>query len=356
MINSSSIDKLKEAINITQVVEACGVVFKKGRNKVACCPFHSEKTGSFTVDDTKGFYKCFGCNASGDAIKFVEEYKSLPFYEAVEWLADLFRVQLEYTNDTQSQKEVRSKKEKAYVLMGQIKTIYHKLLLDNPSVLNYLWNERGITQESVIDWELGFAPANWRTISDIAIKANQWDLAVKCGVCKENGDKNHDIFYNRIMFPIHNEQGKCISFGSRIWTKEQADKKEPKYINGPNTFLYSKESSLYGIHKTNEFIKKEDEAILVEGYFDVITSFQNELKNITASSGTAVTENHAKQLLKKTKNILLAGDSDDAGQKSIMNTIDLFYQCGAIKVDVAEWPEGIKDVDQYFQTIKNNEQ
>ena len=348
MITPASIDKLKEVINITQVVESCGIEFKKGRNKVTCCPFHSEKTGSFSVDDSKGFYKCFGCGASGDAIKFVQDYKNLAFHEAIEWLADLFRVQLEYTNDTQAHKEERSEKEQAYVLMGKAKTIYHKLLMGNAEALSYLW-ERGLTQESVIAWELGYAPASWRTMSDLAVQSGKWDLAVKCGLCKENGDKNHDIFFDRIMFPIHNEQGKCISFGSRIWRKEQEDKKEPKYINGPNTFIYSKESSLYGIHKTNEFIKKEDEAILVEGYLDVISAYQHELKNITASSGTAVTESHAKQLLKKTKNILLAGDNDEAGQKSIMTAIDLFYQSGAVKVDVVVWPEGVKDIDQYLK-------
>lgn len=349
MISQASIEKLKEAINITQVVEACGVVFKKGRNKVACCPFHNEKTGSFTADDSKGFYKCFGCGASGDAVKFVQDYKNLNYPEAIEWLADLFRVQLEYDNDTQAHKEERSLKESAYDFMGKVKTMYHKFLMSNEDALAYL-QQRNISKESIIQWELGFAPANWRTISDLAVKSAKWDLAVKCGVCKENGDKNHDVFFNRIMFPIHNEQGKCISFGSRIWTPEQESKKEPKYINGPNTMIYDKDKTLYGLHLTNEYIKKEDEAIMVEGYMDVISAYQNEVKNIVASCGTAVTESHAKVLLKKSKNIVFGGDGDSAGIKSKMEAIDLFLKHGAVKLDVIEWPEGVKDIDQYFQT------
>lgn len=352
MITQASIDKVKEALSLSQVVEACGVeVKKRGRDMKACCPFHGEKTPSFSIDDAKGMYKCFGCGVGGDAIQFVREYKKLDFDEAMEWLANEFKVQLEYDGkDTEAHKQERSEKEQAYAMMGKAKTIYHKHLLETPEALAYL-KSREISMASIIEWELGYAPANWRTISDGAVKSAKWDLAVKCGICKENGDKNHDIFFDRIMFPIHNENGKCISFGGRIWKKEQDDKKEPKYINGPASFIYSKEETLFGLHKTNEHIRKEDEAIVVEGYMDVISAWQHHVRNTVASCGTAVTDAHAKNLLKKTKNIVLGGDSDKAGIKSKMEAIDLFLKNGAVQMDVIEWAEGIKDIDQYFQEI-----
>jgi len=201
--------------------------------------------------------------------------------------------------------------------------------------------------------KLGLAPANWRTVSEMAIKESQWDLAVKCGVCVEQDEKNRDFFYNRIMIPIHDHKGNCISFGGRIWTSEQEEKKEAKYMNGKETYLYSKEHVLFGMHIAKLPMSKSKEAFLVEGYLDVIKAHQEEIKNVVAACGTSVTSSQAKAIVKRASTIVLAGDNDEAGMKSINKSVDLFLAEGAEKIEVIEWPETIKDIDQFLTKDEN---
>lgn len=353
MIKKDSIDRVKDAVVLSQVMEACGVELKRnGKHIKACCPFHNEKTPSLSIDDSNGKYKCFGCGEGGDAINFLIKHKGLEFADAVEWLADVFKVQLEYEKDNAESKAKRTEDEKLYDVMNEVKTIYQAELKKNKAALDYLLIDRGLDMNTIYEWEFGFAPANWRTLSDYFIKNAKWDLAVKAGVCKENGEKNHDMFYNRIMIPIHNEKGQCVSFSGRIWTKEQKERDEAKYVNGPATGIYEKDKTLFGLNKTVSFIKQEDEGILLEGNLDVVMAWQNGIKNTVASCGTAVSKEHAELLLKKTKNIVLAGDNDKAGVKSIMKSVDLFLELGANKLDVLEWPEGVKDLDEYFKQYK----
>lgn len=353
MIKKESIERVKEATVLSQVMEQCGIELKRhGKHIKCCCPFHEEKTPSLGVNDAEGFYKCFGCGESGDAISFLIKHKGLVFESAVEWLATEFKVQLEYEKDNEQAKAKRTEDEKLYDLMNEVKTIYQEELKKNKAALDYLVNVRGLDMNTIYDWEFGFAPANWRTLSDYFIKQAKWDLAVKAGVCRENGEKNHDMFYNRIMIPIHNEKGQCVSFSARIWTKQQSDNNDAKYVNGPATSIYFKDRTLFGLNKTAEFIKKQDEALVIEGNMDVVSAWQYGIKNTVASCGTALSKEHATLLLKKTKNIVLAGDSDDAGIKSMMGSVDLFLEMGANRLDVLEWPEYIKDIDQYLNTYK----
>lgn len=348
MISPKSIDQVKLSMDVVEVLFDCGLELKKkGTNYVCPCPFHSEKTASFSVDKAKQIYKCFGCGKAGDAITFLIEHKGYQFHEAIEWLAAKYSIQLEY-DGKQISAEEKDEKQKAIELMGSVKRLYHKLLMENSEALKYL-TDRGFTTETLALWEIGFAPAKWRTITDMVIKESNWDLAVKCGICVEDGEKNRDFFYNRIIIPISDDKGNCISFGGRIWTKEQDDRNDAKYLNGPETFLYDKGSVIFGMHRAMIAINKNQEAILVEGYFDVIMAHQKGIVNVVATCGTSVTEKHAKSILKRSKSILLAGDNDNAGQKSIMSSIDTFLGNGAGQVDVIEWPEGIKDIDQFLK-------
>lgn len=351
MITPSSIDKVKAAYDIVDVIIDAGVnLKKKGTNYQGCCPFHQEKSPSFSVNPVEGFYKCFGCNESGDAITFLEKHKGFTFYEAIEYLANKYNIQLEYTNETISQEE-KDEKSRAYEMMREVKKTFKECLHQNQDAIEYLTKVRGLTSETIALWEIGYAPDSWRTISDKMIKANSWDLAVKCGICVEKPDgKNHDFFKNRIMFPIHDEKGNCISFGGRIWTKKQDDAKESKYMNGKETFIYDKSKVIFGMHRAMLDINKAQEGILVEGYLDVIMAHQNEIKNAVATCGTGVTETHISMLLKRAKSWVLAGDSDSAGIKSISKSIDMFLEAGAVSLSVLVWPEGIKDIDQFLTT------
>jgi DNA primase len=348
MIDSRSIDRVKEAADIVSVIQDCSIELKrKGSGYWAPCPFHSEKSASFSVNQTGQFFKCFGCGESGDAISFLTKHKGYQFEEAVEWLASKYNVQIEYSGVVEDQ-AIKDENQKGWLLLDQVKRTYHQLLMGNDQARAYM-NERGFTDETLQLWQIGFAPANWRTISDMAIKQNQWDLAVKCGICVEKGDKNRDFFYNRIIIPIHDHRGNCISFGGRIWTPEQESKKEPKYLNGPDSYLYSKEQVLFGMHVAKLPMSKMKEAMLVEGYLDVIMAHQEHIQNVVAACGTSVTQQQAQSILKRASSIVLGGDADSAGEKSILKSIDLFYKLGAEKCDVLVWPEGVKDIDQYLK-------
>lgn len=348
MILASSIEKVKNEANIVDVITSTGIALKKkGSNYTCTCPFHNEKSASFSVDPSKQIYKCFGCGASGDSIKFLQEHKGFQFHEAIEWLAEKYNIALEYDGATVT-KEEKDEKKKALDFMGTVKRMYHDALRNNEAAMAYL-TARGFTTETIALWELGYAPDVWRTITDYAIKNNCWDLAVKCGVCVESGDKNRDFFKNRIIIPISDEKGNTISFGGRIWTQDQDDKKEPKYLNGPETFIYDKGKVLFGLYRAMSHINKQGAAYLVEGYFDVIMSHQYELNHVIAACGTGVTDWHVKSIVKRAKKIVLAGDNDAAGEKSILKSIDMFLEAGALQVDVIEWPEGIKDIDQYLK-------
>jgi len=348
MIKKSSIEQIKEIADIIEVVQACNVdLVKSGSNYHALCPFHSEKSPSFIVNQTDQYMNCFGCGVKGDIFTFLKELIGLQFPDAVEWLAKMYNVALEY-DESSEDSEMRHANKKAWTYMDKVKRHYHSLLMSNDLVRAYL-NARGITDETIQLWQIGYAPANWRTMTEIAVKDHEWALAVNCGVCVEKEGNKRDFFYNRIITPIHDHKGNCISFAGRIWTEEQNG--DPKYLNGCETHIYKKEDILFGMHLAKMAISKSKEAILVEGYFDAIRAHQEEITNTVAACGTSVTLKQVQSLVKNADTIILAGDNDPAGQASIIKCIDLCYGHGASKVDVIEWPNGIKDIEEFI--IKN---
>ena len=273
---------------------------------IAICPFHKEKTPSFTVNDSKGFYYCFGCGAKGNAITFMQTLKSLSFQEAVTLLCDKYNIAVP---DKKNNTHLSS----AFSIMQKIGLIFKNRLNKSPSILSYL-ESRGIDACSMEKFSLGYC-------DDVQLKKyfnNQTpnlDKSLKeLGVIKENG-KNY--FYNRVIFPIHNYQGNIIGFGGRT-----LENKTPKYLNSPQTVLFNKRNCLYGEHLARSSIKKDGKVIVVEGYIDVILLHKNGIKNTVSTLGTAVSDEHIERLFKISNTIIFCFDGDFSGRKAFDRVLE----------------------------------
>lgn len=347
-------NKLKESIEFISVLDNININYKKqGKNHIVSCPFHDEKTPSCMIDNNKNTFHCFGCNESGDIITFIEKYYNLSFMDAVKWLVREFNLE-NIIEENEEERFKRNEKENGLNLMNKVKKKYHTNLLGNEKALEYL-HSRGITMETIQKFEIGYAPDEFNYIVQYAKEHQEFDLAVKCGLILVN-ERNRDFFINRIIIPIHDRYGQCIAFGGRIWEEKQEVKKEPKYINSPETYLYEKNKVLYGLNHARNEIRKKNEVILVEGYFDVMRSHQENLQNIVASCGTSITEEQIKILISISNSVIMAGDNDKAGQKSIKTNIDEFYKLGMSRLEIVQWSDKIKDIDDFWTnngTIEN---
>ncbi|OFY66494.1 MAG: DNA primase, partial [Bacteroidetes bacterium RIFCSPLOWO2_02_FULL_36_8] len=301
---------------------------KKGQNYWACCPFHDERTPSFSVNPVKGIYKCFGCAKGGKAIDFVMEMDGCSFPEAIRTLAKRFGIEIPETEQTPEQLASETLKDSLFIIHNFAKTFYHSRLTENETGiaigLSYL-KERGYRMDIIKKFELGYAQSDF-TSSAIAA-GYQLDLLVKSGVTilNEQSGNPYDRFRDRVIFPIHNLSGKTIAFGARML---KSDKDSPKYLNSPETEIYHKSDTLFGIHLAKNSIRKEDKCILVEGYTDVISMHQAGIENVVASSGTSLTEGQIKLISRFTQNIVIIYDGDPAGIKASMRGIDLILEKG----------------------------
>lgn len=350
-----NVDEILAATEIDEVIGQYVTLKKKGHQLIGLCPFHDEKSGSFTVSESRQMYKCFGCGKSGNAITFLMEHQSLGFIEAVKRLAHDANVTLkEGEGSIVKSKETIAEEEQAMKLNGQIKRLYHRLLMENADALKYL-TDRGLTTETIALWELGYAPAEWTTVKNYIMDMpdKPLSLAIKLGLVVEKDDKNRDYFYNRIIFPINDENGNTLSFAGRIWTEEQHARKDPKYLNGPGTFIYDKSNVLFGLDKARMIIGRASEAIQTEGYLDVIMSHQHGINLTVGTCGTAVTERQVKKLVRLAKTIYIAQDGDAAGIKSTIKAIDLYYTAQATDVYVIDWASEGEDLDSWLRKIND---
>lgn len=349
-----NVDEILSAADVVEVINSYLPLKQKGANYVTNCPFHDEKSGSFTVSPARQMYKCFGCGKSGNAVGFIMEHEALNFVEAIKKLAGKYQIAIKQGADSNHKSaEQLAEIDKAIILMGKVKRHYHALLMENADALQYLTG-RGFTRDTLKLWEVGYAPENWRTVIDFVLKMEDrpLDLATKLGLVVEDKEKNRDYFYDRIMFPIADDNGNCIAFGARIWKPEQeAAKKNAKYLNSKESMLYNKSTVLFGLDKARIAIAKCKEAVLTEGYMDVMMAHQCELNITVGSCGTSVTEHHAKRLVKIADTIIIAQDADEAGKKSSLRAMDLFYEHAQkpIQVDVVEWPEVGMDLDSWLE-------
>ena len=313
---TSDVSRIKERLNIVDVVGDYVRLNSVGSYYKARCPFHEEKTPSFVVNEDRQTYHCFGCEAGGDVISFVMEIDGLDFREALKVLAQ--RAGINLSVYTKKQKDAQDAKFRLYDILKQSSEFYQKQLWQNPNhkrVLDYL-NSRGLSEEVLKKFRLGFAPDGWHNLENfLSLKGYKSFELLQAGVCvsKKNGGQ-YDRFRNRIIFPIADALGRIVGFTARVLPSE-ADT-QAKYINTPETALYHKSSILYGIDLAKQSIRKQDLVIIVEGNVDVIAAHQAKIENVVAVSGTALTNEHIKTLKTKTQNFVLFFDADNAGKKA----------------------------------------
>ncbi|MBI4989563.1 MAG: DNA primase [Rhodocyclales bacterium] len=315
MIPESFIQELLARIDIVDVIERYLPLKKAGANYVACCPFHSEKTPSFSVSPSKQFYHCFGCGAHGSAIGFVMEYSGLGFIEAVEDLAGQIGLQVpQQRPDERRQKAIEAAPLTEF--MACAAKYYKEQLKTSPKAIDYL-KGRGLTGEIAARFGLGYAPEGWQSLAAVFPDYPNKAL-VDCGLVIEgDSGKRYDRFRDRIMFPILDARGNVIGFGGRV-----IGQGEPKYLNSPETPLFEKGRELYGLLQARVAIRDEDCVIVVEGYMDVVALAQHGVGNAVATLGTATTPTHVHKLLRQADRVIFCFDGDNAGRKAAARALE----------------------------------
>jgi DNA primase len=346
------IDSVRDAFNIVDVISRYVSLKKSGRNYMGLCPFHKEKTPSFSVHPEKQIYKCFGCGAGGNVFGFLMEYEHITFFDAVKRLAEEAGIELELKEKSP---EVESEAERLYEANEIAQNFFSRKLSESNKVLHYL-NKRGIKKESIERFKLGLAPDAWDSlVNHIQHFKYSIETFTKLGLILEGEKekKHYDRFRNRLMFPIHNTSGKVVGFGGRdlsgkvydSMSRQTRREDTPKYINSPESPIYQKSYILYGLYFAKEAIAKSRIAIFVEGYMDWLQLFQNGIKNVVATSGTSLTEEHARLIRRYSNEICVCYDSDAAGISAAIRGGEILFQ-NNLEVKVLLLPEG-QDPDSY---------
>lgn len=315
MIPESFIEEVLSRTDIVQVIGRYVKLQHKGTNWLACCPFHKEKTPSFAVNQSKQFFKCFGCGEHGTAISFLMKYKGLTFPEAIKELAD--NLGLEVPEDRQA----KARQEKARGLTDFLESaaeFYHHNLFHDVHTIEYL-KGRGITEDTAKKFQIGFSPDSWHGLKEIFPNQGYEEPKLEeCGLVIVKDDKRYDRFRNRVMFPIRNPRGKVIGFGARTMIAGE----EPKYLNSPETPVYHKSQELYGLYEARDAIHKKGRAIVCEGYMDVIQLSQAGFTESVAALGTSITPEHVKRLFQLSDNVYFSFDGDAAGFKAARRAME----------------------------------
>ena len=308
------INLLISRANIVDIIGSHLNLQKKGNDYWACCPFHNEKTASFSVSETKQFYYCFGCGAKGNVIDFLMEFLNLAYPEAIRNLANTLGMDVP-ENREESKKYDEFKRLEEILISAQ--TLFLKSLKENEKAIDYL-KQRGITGETAKVFGLGFAPNDYNTLKKQLNQYKESDM-LSVGLLANSDNENYVKFRNRIMFPIYNTYGNLCGFGGRLLTENN---KLPKYMNSPETKLYSKRNILYGLNIARKVKETEKRIFVVEGYMDVINLHQNDIKNVVATLGTAISQSHLLNCFKYSKEIIFAFDGDEAGQKAAWRSVE----------------------------------
>ena len=317
-IKDTSVDAVKAAANIVDLVEARTRLRKVGGRYTGLCPFHQETTPSFSVSPDRGTYHCFGCGVGGDSISFVRETESLDFVGAIEWLADRFHVPLEYEDSSPEADAQRKRKERLYALLDQAASFYERTLwTDSGKAVQEYLASRKLNEEVCKEFRLGLSPSGSTLTKKAREKGfNQEELAAAGLVSRRGGD----YFQRRLMFPVTDARGRVIAFQARKLHED--DPLQGKYVNSPESELFHKSNVLYGLHLARPAITKEDRAIVVEGNTDVIALRQAGLQPVVASMGTALTERQLKELGRLTQRVFLCFDSDAAGEDATLRGME----------------------------------
>lgn len=352
-ISKLTTDKVKERADIVEVVGDYVPLKKKGQNMWACCPFHGEKTPSFSISPAKQIYKCFGCGKAGDPIQFVMDIEGIGFAEAIRHLAKKYGIEIEEEEEqTPAQLQEQGERESLFIALNFAKDFFVKNLKteEGKSIGLSYFKERGFTPAIIEKFDLGYALDGWDHLLKAAKESGfQEDILLKSGlILQKEGDPTrlYDRFRNRVTFTIHNVSGRPIGFGARILTK---DKNQPKYINSPETPIYHKSDVLYGMFQAKKAIRDKDNCYLVEGYTDVISLHLSGIENVVASSGTSLTEGQIKLIKRFTNHVTVLYDGDNAGIKASLRGIDLLLE-GGLLVKAVVFPDG-EDPDSFSQKV-----
>ncbi len=347
MISPRSIENVIEAARIEDVVRDFVDLKQRGANLIGLCPFHKEKTPSFSVSPSKNIFKCFGCGKGGTPVHFIMEAEQLTFPEAIRQLAKKYQITLEETNQSETSFEDKQERESLYIINQFTVDFYKNYLWENPigqSVGLSYFKQRGFLESTIQKFDLGFAPDEPDALMQSALKQGyKIEFLQKLGLVNTH---QKDFFRNRVIFPIHNLTGKPIAFAGRTLT---TNAKSPKYINSPETELYNKSKTLYGLHLAKKSMRDKNYAILVEGYTDVMSLHQAGIENAVASSGTSLTEEQIQIIKRITSNVTILYDGDPAGIKAATRGIDLLIQEG-LDVKIALIP-GKEDPDSFIRKI-----
>lgn len=353
-IDPETVERIKQAAAVADVIGDYVSVKKKGANYWACCPFHGEKTPSFSISPSKGIYKCFGCGKAGDSVRFVMDIEGLGYGEALRHLAKKYGIDIQEEEMSDDQILRQNERESLFIMLDYAKEFFKKQLYDTEegrSIALPYFKERGFSDSTLQAFDLGYSPEAWDALLKSALKQGfSQEIIEKAGLVTQKNEegKVYDRFRNRVIFPIHNVSGKIIAFGARI-LKNDAKSSQAKYLNSPETEVYHKSSSLYGIHQAKNEIRSLDVCYLVEGYTDVISLHQAGIKNVVASSGTSLTVEQIKLIGRFTQHITVLYDGDSAGIKAALRGMDLILEEG-LQVNLVVFPEG-QDPDSYVRKI-----
>lgn len=355
MIDRETIERIMDTAKVEEVVGDFVSLRKRGVNMIGLCPFHNEKTPSFTVSPSKNLWKCFGCGKGGKPVHFIMEHEQLSYYEALRWLAKRYHIEFKERELTDEEKREESIRESMFVI-NQYALQYFTETLHNSEEgkvigLNY-FRHRGLRDETIKKFCLGYSLERRDSFAKTAIAAGyNPDIIAKTGVCYSTEDgRLQDRFWGRVIFPVHTISGKVVAFGGRVL---QTNAKAAKYVNSPESEIYHKSDHLYGLYFAKQAIMQKDRCILVEGYLDVISMYQAGIQNVVASSGTSLTTGQIRLIHRFTSNVTLLYDGDKAGIKASIRGIDMLLEEG-MNINVVLLPEG-EDPDSYAQSHSTEE-
>ena len=343
MIDQPTIDRILDAAQIIDVVSEFVTLRKRGVNYVGLCPFHDDKTPSFYVSPSKGLCKCFSCGKGGNAVRFIMEHEQMTYPEALRWLAQKYHIEIKERELTNEEKEAQSVRESLFVVNEFARTYFQNILdnhIDGKTIGMTYFRQRGIRDDIVKKFQLGYSTSTKDGLAKEALqKGYKKEYLIKTGLCYEKEDGSiRDRFWGRVIFPWFNISGKILGFGGRVLDSRTKGVSQ-KYINSPESDIFSKRKELYGIYQAKSAIVKADCVYMVEGYTDVIAMHQCGLENVVANSGTALTEEQIRLLHRFTSNITLLYDGDEAGIKASIRGIDMLLSEG-MNIKVLLLPDG----------------
>ena len=360
MIPKNTVDIIIETAHVEEVVGEFITLKKRGANLLGLCPFHGEKTPSFTVSSVKGIYKCFGCGKAGNSVNFVMDHLKLTYPEALKWLAKKYNIEVIEREITPAERELQTERESMLIVMQYAQRYFSETMLqidEGKSIGLGYFKERDLKDDIISKFQLGYSLEEKNSFTNTAIKNGYSPkYLAKTGMSilsnryvEGNEIKGNDLFdryAGRVMFPIHDDGGRVVAFGGRTLTK---DKKIAKYINSPETEIYNKSKILYGLWLGKKTIQEKDTCFLVEGYMDVIAMHQAGIENVVASSGTSLTVDQIKSIHRFTKNIVVLYDGDEAGQKASSRAIPLLLEEG-MNVKLLQFPNN-DDPDSFSRKV-----